>query len=696
MLRLLGLRSTLLCGAIAAHISALLLCASSTHAQDRSILAPGDAVVTSFSGVDEPDTKRQPYLPPLTPPQLLDKTLVNPDGVSARIVSLASPGYVWDARVWPAASARVFRARDIGQVFGVTLDDAPQPNVYVAASSVYGLHIVAPILDLYGRPERLKKGRGDARWADGMWGTADTKGNPGSVGGPGSIWRIDGRTAEVSLFANVTLDNKPNAGAGLGNITYVAALKQIFVSDLSTGMIHRFAMDGKELEVFDHGVTGRASTNRPPVPHDPAARLDITADAFAIGNVATWGYTNKDRRVWALGYHDGRLYYSVVGDSQIWSVGFEKETGKFLKSAEWEINVPTLPKSLPVTDMVFTHKGAMILAQRGEIVSTYDYANFANPGISRNYRYWLKDPKDPITPKTPSRWIEQPEEYAQGFASGNRSTDGGLDLNYGYTNRGYLDTRVCEGSLWNTGDNLRRTDDPIVRKALLPGGPLVIDGLQGIPTGPVKSKNTPPWVSYIVDIDPSNTDRGTDKPLRWSDTTTQGWMGDIAIYRPCGGRSVGGGVGGGGTAGGGAYYGGAGYPWSDPWYVETDDGWDQRCTPGVDCPPVKSCAVPKGTFVCDAKTGTWTYDLGLGLLAGSSANTIKITGGTPGVTVSNGPVIPISTPSTPLNMSGMSPGQVVTVPMCVFNAAAEASGKAYDCCNTTVTVRAPVALCLKK
>ena len=76
------------------------------------------------------------------------------------------------------------------------------------------------------------------------------------------------------------LDGAENAGAGLGNITYVPALKQVFASDLSTGMIHRFAMDGSEIETFDHGVTGRSSAELKPVAIDPDVRLDISSPDF--------------------------------------------------------------------------------------------------------------------------------------------------------------------------------------------------------------------------------------------------------------------------------------------------------------------------------------------------------------------------------------------------------------------------------
>ena len=103
-------------------------------AEEIGILNLGDTVVTGFSGVLEPTTEA----PDPANNSVIDETLINPDGISARITSVAAPGYIWDARVWPADLIREFHAKDIGQVFGVTLDDAKFPNIYFAASSAYG------------------------------------------------------------------------------------------------------------------------------------------------------------------------------------------------------------------------------------------------------------------------------------------------------------------------------------------------------------------------------------------------------------------------------------------------------------------------------------------------------------------------------------------------------------------------------
>ena len=160
----------------------------------------GDAIVTGFSGT----------LPPsrAAPAQsAIDRTFINPDGPSARIVGLGKPGYVWDGRLFAAPKTFDVVAKDVGQVFGVALDDRPPPNIYVAATSMFGLNIVRRGRD--GLPERRKKGGPGAGWMKGQFGL-DLQ------GGPGGIYKVDGRTGVVTLFANVTLDGVPNPGTGPG------------------------------------------------------------------------------------------------------------------------------------------------------------------------------------------------------------------------------------------------------------------------------------------------------------------------------------------------------------------------------------------------------------------------------------------------------------------------------------------------
>lgn len=272
----------------------------------------GDAVVTGFSGIVAPTLSQR------RPPgkSAIDLTFINPEGPAARIVDLSKPGMVWDGTVLPAPKPFDVLAKDVGQVFGVALDDAPQPNIYLAATSAFGLNIVARGRD--GQPERRKKGGPGAGWMKGQFGL-DLQ------GGPGAIYKIDGRTGVPTLFANVTLDGVPNPGPGLGNLAYDSAPKQLFVSDLYTGMIHRFDLDGKELDRYDHGVTGLTAAKLAPAPFDPRNRPNIASDRFDSEKPETWGFAPAARRVWGLAVHEGRLYYSVTSGPQIWSIGIVRD-----------------------------------------------------------------------------------------------------------------------------------------------------------------------------------------------------------------------------------------------------------------------------------------------------------------------------------------------------------------------------------
>jgi Domain of unknown function (DUF5979) len=471
----------------------------------------GDAVVTGFSGTLPPDSAK----PRPANKSAIDLTFINPDGPSARIVGLGRPGHVWDGRLIQAPKTFDVLAKDVGQVFGVALDDATPPNIYLAATSVFGLNIVSRGRD--GTPERRKKGGPGAVWMKGQFGLE-------LQGGPGAIYKVDGRTGVVSLFANVTLDGVPNPGPGLGNLAYDSAHKQLFVSDLYTGMIHRFALDGRDLgPPFDHGVSGRPTRgNVPAQAFNPRRRLNIANARFDSEDPNSWDLAPPARRVWALAVHEDRLYYSArngapTNGPQIWSVGIERD-GNFAADPRWELDVPGEPGPYAVSDIAFSHAGAMILAQRAAIAGAYDYSAFTQAGEPRVLRYRLKDANDP---PSPSRWKLAPEEYAVGFAGDYRNTDGGVALGYGYNADGTLGAGACEAALWTTGQNLR--NNPALRSQLEPGGPLVVHGLQGSPANLVRNANTPPTISYFIDYD--------DK---FDDASASGHIGSVRVYTtPC-------------------------------------------------------------------------------------------------------------------------------------------------------------------
>src|ERR1700692_129800 len=496
-------------------LPSLLLALFYLHAGDAGAQQPppslnlGDAVVAGFSGTIAPD----PAKPLPAGKSAVDLTFINPDGPSARVIDMRQPGYVWDGRLLAAPKTFDVLAKDVGQVFGIALDDQTPPNIYVAATSMFGLNIVVRGRD--GLPERRKKGGPGAGWMKGQCGLE-------LQGGPGSIYKVDGGTGVVTLLANVTLDGVPKPGPALGNLAYDAASKQLFVSDLYTGMIHRVGLDGKDLGTYDHGVTGLGAAGAPLVPFDPKNRPNIASDGVDSQPPAAWGFAPPARRVWGLAVHEGRLYYSARNGSptdapQIWSVGIQQD-GSFAADPRLELDVPALAGPLPVSDIAFSHQGAMILAQRAVIAGAYDYSAFTQPGDPQVLRFWPKAANDP---PSPGRWKPAPDEYAVGLAGDYRNTNGGVALGYGYGQDGMLDTSSCEAALWTTGQNLR--NNPALRSQLEPGGALVVHGLQGSPADLVRNANTPPATSYFVDYDDKFDDPGAS-----------GHIGSVRVYNtPC-------------------------------------------------------------------------------------------------------------------------------------------------------------------
>ena len=492
---------TALLAALAVSVS---LWTSSAFAAD-AIFVPGEPIVTGFSGV----------VPPASPPSgtdPLDRTFINPDGQSMVIQKLqpdgAPSGQLIDS---PAAFSAT--AKDVGQVFGVTLDDAPDetgalaPNIYLAATSAYGLNIVVPGPD--GQPVRSKLGAAGATFMAGQWGAAG-----GAGGFPGSIWKVDGTTGEISLFSTIAA----NTAAGLGGIVYDPASAQFFVSDLDTGLIYRLGHDGTIADSFDHGVTARPTHGLAAVPDD-GSTVDITNPAFDSQDPSTWGITQPERKVTGLAMHNGRLYYAVADGPAIWSVGI-KADGSF-GTPRWELDVTGLSSTNEITGIVFDPAGRMILAQRGGLTTSYDYSVFAEPGTSSVVRYTRELPDDPATP---SVWRSTPDSYAIGLPDNGTAASGGVALGYGFNATVGDFSGSCSATVWATGDGLR------ANPGLTPpvDGPMQVAGLQGMARTLVRPANDPAVHSVFTDYD-GNTDDST--------ANEAGHVGAVAVWQVCGGPS---------------------------------------------------------------------------------------------------------------------------------------------------------------
>jgi hypothetical protein len=286
-------------------------------------------------------------------------------------------------------------------------------------------------------------------------------------------------------------------------------------------MIHRFTLDGADRGQFDHGTQALTVAGLPPIAFDPRKRLNIESPAFDSGSPATWAYAPPARRVFGLAAGRGRLYYAVAAGLRIWSVSILPD-GSFGNDARFEVAVPrnSAAPGAEISEILFDDNGDMLVAERGEPTGAYDYKALAAAGENRVLRFRPKTPEDP-----PSRdlWFPVPKEYAVGFPPDYRNANGGIAIGYGYDGAGNINRAVCGGPLWSTGEQLRNARDPAIIQRLQPGGPLIVDGLQGNGLPLLRPLNEPPFETFFIDYDD-----------RFDDAQTRGHLGDVVTWRVCG------------------------------------------------------------------------------------------------------------------------------------------------------------------
>ncbi len=427
-----------LCGVVGLVLAAgCFICgASVANAQSEGIVALGDGVVTTFS-----NAKTETKVPKGVHP--IDVTFIDPDGAALRVLDLSRLGGQADGQVAAVPDKLSIPARDIGQVFGLTFDspdDGVAPNIYAAATSLFGLNIVGK---RDGKLVRLVNGEAGAQWMPGQF--AVEKG-----GGPGTLWKIDGRTGEVSLFSKIMSGPNDNAGPGLGGLAYDFVTRHLYVANLETGFIHRVDEDGKDLGFYDHGTQGRAKAGLEPVVYDATKRMSIEDPAFSVEKPETWGYAEVSRRVFAVAIQDDRLFYSVAEGPQVWSIGLDS-AGGFADDARLEIDLSGAGSASMITAIAFDGPKNLYISQRGDVRGSYAYANFSESN-SASVIHFSWNEKD-------EQWSNESEEFAIGLDPPHRSSNGGVAMGYGYDESGALDAKSCHATLWATGDNLSDNAD---------------------------------------------------------------------------------------------------------------------------------------------------------------------------------------------------------------------------------------------
>jgi hypothetical protein len=464
--------------------------AVAAHAQD-AIVQPGYAVVTGYAGFVEGQ-----------PPADADPTdyrTINLQGISAEVADLTTLGAQGTLSTVPKPFS--VTAAQVGQVFGVALDDAKQPNIYVAATSAYGLSIFVP--DETGNAKRVRVGEPGAQFVPGQWGPAELS------GGPGSIYRIDGVSGEVTLLT--TVDGGSGAVSGIGALTFDPASDQLFASERGTGIIYRIGLDGAINGTFDHGTEGRPAAGMAPVAQAPASPVNIEDASFDTENPSTWGVTAPARRIWGLGVYNKRLYYAVAQGPQIWSAAINTSTGA-ISGARFEVDVPAMADGIEIASITFDGSGRMYLAERAGTTGDFTLMQLATEGQSRVLRFVPKPAGDPA----PGRWRAAPDVYSVGMPPAYANANGGVALNYGYLDNGKINLKACGATVWSTGERLLDPGDGTE------GFPPV-EGLQGNSVGLFQPQNMPPTAAWFVDYD----DQAGDPALR-------GYLGALATI-PCAG-----------------------------------------------------------------------------------------------------------------------------------------------------------------
>jgi peptidoglycan hydrolase-like protein with peptidoglycan-binding domain len=554
-----GRRSLARSVALAVACLALSSDSAVTAAQSARALQAGDSYVTRFSGTSTSSSG----------------TVIDLDGTVGSVIDLRNPSQPPQGQHWLNEPQRhPITARETGQIFGVALDAAASPNVYLTATSAFGLHRTAD----------------NSGWMPGMW---------GPDGGPGTVWKVGPETGyKPAIFATVGVGGRANTSAALGNIAYDKWNNQLYVSDLESGLIHRLRpKDGADLGQFDHGVKGRArfldrvtdqQRSLSEVAFDPttAARISDCAGGDFAKKPECWNYADFRRRVWGLGVRkdnasgEVRLYYAIWSSqalgsadfaaaqdeekrNSVWSVAITSDGAFDEKSVRKEFLLPdffTNPadiaragRSHPVADIAFckcTDEKVMLVAERGGVrnLGLDAESPFAYPHEARVLAYELDDGGTwQLKGRYDAGHYDRKNE-GQPFVRANAS--GGVDFGYGYGVEWHIDQSRPDKMAWLTGGTLCSPHGPCFSPGIgrAEDGSYVA-GAQGTPLGaysdllPAAAKKpypaagvpypaTGPLQTYLFDAD-KNLDAKQSvimSELTRNDATK---IGDIEIYELC-------------------------------------------------------------------------------------------------------------------------------------------------------------------
>jgi hypothetical protein len=503
-----------------ARLSLIFGCLCSITSYAIEPIQAGESYVTRFSGIEKDN--------------ITGKVIINLNGTVGSIIDIRRPKKPPLGQHWLNEPQRApIKAIDAGQVFGIAIDDKTPATIYLTATSKFGLH----------------RNHDNSDWLAGMW---------GKDAGPGTIYRLQAANDyQPEIFATITLNGRNNSGAALGNIAYDAKNKQLFVTDLETGMIHRIdAKTGKLLSYFDHGIDGR-SVFLDKVTQKTASLAVIEFNPKSSANIQTckttfdltpecWNLADPRRRVWGIGIYSKasdttRVYYAVwsdINDKQatIWSIGLDRNGDFNIKDVQREFKLPhnNVTSQIAVSDLAFSNQGELLVAENGPLqnLGLDKVEPFSKPHLARVLIY---------TQNTKGIWSVK-GRYNIGNITSNIKQDkatftssaGGVDFGYGYTANHIVDLAKIDEYVWATGDALCSPKGPCYE---LSSNSFTdedeVHGIQGMPKSSyvTKTKEDDFFIeSYMIDTDINilpNGDKSQEQAIK-NDATK---IGDIEIVK---------------------------------------------------------------------------------------------------------------------------------------------------------------------
>jgi gliding motility-associated-like protein len=289
----------------------------------------------------------------------------------------------------------------MGQIFGTAIDDIG--NVYFASTAMYW----SPTGFYSTIPQRLADATVPICGAGGSGYNAS--------GGSAGIYKADKSVLNtVTVLTGTTASGGgvgtkliPNTGYGIGNIAYAKVINKLYASNLEDGKIYCMNLAAGSEGIVDYV-------------YDP-----FNADASGA-SIANYG-----ERIFGLAVNyeatETRLYYAVLmsnSQSDIWSVRLSN-TGAFVAGTNTlEINVPLAYARTYISDIAFSSRGEMLVAEKG------------HPHAARVFQFFGKH----------NAWSLPQQLFMSKYNAGQNSA-GGVD--YGYSSKDSTNKQFyCDTIIW--------------------------------------------------------------------------------------------------------------------------------------------------------------------------------------------------------------------------------------------------------